>query len=102
MEVPKTPWEQIHIDFIMELPEDNGYGTIMMCMDKFRKMVVLVTLCKMDAQTVASHFLTEVMSHHGLPAAIISDRDPRFQGSFWKELMANLSTSLSFSKASYP
>ena len=86
----------------MELPEDNGYGTIMTCMDQFSKMVVLVPLCKMDAQTVASHFLTEVVSHHRLPETIISDRDPRFQGSFWKELMANLNTSLSFSTASHP
>ena len=74
----------------------------MMCMDQFSKMVVLVPLHEMDARTVASHFLTEVVSHHGLLAIIISDRDPRFKGSFWKELMANLNTSLSFSTASHP
>ena len=50
----------------------------MTCVDQFSKMVVLVILCETDAQTVASHFLAEVMSHHGLPATIISDRDPRF------------------------
>ena len=86
----------------MELPEDNGYGTIMTCMDRFSKMVVLVPLCKTDAQTVASHFLAEVVSHHGLPVTITSDQDPRFQGSFWKELMASLNTSLLFSTASHP
>ena len=73
----------------------------MMCMDQFSKMVVLVSLHEMGAQTVVSHFLTEVMSHHGLLAITISDRDPRFQRSFWKELMANLNTSLSISIASY-
>ena len=41
-------------------------------------MVVLVPLHKTDAQTVASRFLAEVVSHHGLPVTIISDRDPRF------------------------
>ena len=86
----------------MELPEHNGYRTIMMCIDQFSKMVVLVPLHETDARTVASRFLAEVMSHHGLPVTIISDRDPRFQGSFWKELMANLNTSLSFSTASHP
>ena len=100
--MPQTSWEQIHIDFVTKLPEDNGYGTIMTCVDQFRKMVVLVALHEMDAQTVVSHFLTEVVSHHGLPETIISDRDPRFQGSFWKELMANLNTSLLFSTASHP
>ena len=78
MEVPKAPWEKIHIDFVTEPLEYNGYGTIMICIDQFSKMVLLVLLCKTDAQTVASHFLAEVMSHHGLLATIISDRDPRF------------------------
>ena len=86
----------------MELPEHNGYGTIMTCIDQFSKIVVLVPLHETDAQTVASCFLVEVVRHHGLPATIISDRDPRFQGSFWKQLMANLNTSLSLSTASHP
>ena len=73
-----------------------------MCVDQFSKMTVLVPLCETDAKTVASHFLAEVMSHHGLPATIIGDRDPRFQGSFWIELMANMNTSLLFSTASDP
>ena len=76
----------------MELPEHNGYGTIMMCVDQFNKMVVLVPLCETDAWTVASHFLAEVVSHQGLPATIIGDRDPRIKRSFWKELMANVNT----------
>ena len=71
-----------------ELPEDNRYRNIMTCIDQFSKMLVLVPLQAMDAQTVANHFLAEVVSLHGLPATIISDRDPRFQGSFWKKLMA--------------
>ena len=62
----------------MELPEYNGYGTIMICIDQFSRMVVLVPLCETDTQTVASCFLAEFMSYHGLPATIISDRDPRF------------------------
>ena len=50
----------------------------MTCMNQFSKIVVLVPLSKTDAPTVASHFLVEVVSHHRLPATIISDRDPRF------------------------
>ena len=65
----------------MELPEDDGYKTIMICIDRFSKMIELVPLCKTDTQTVASRFLAEVVSHHGLPATIINDRDPRFQAS---------------------
>ena len=84
----------------MQLPEHDGYGTIMICIDQFSKMVVLVPLHETDARIVASHFLAEVMNHNGLPATIISDRHPRFQGSLWKELMAN--TLLLFSTTSHP
>ena len=65
-----------------ELPEDDGYRTVMLCIDQFSKMVVLVPIYETDAQTVASCFLAEVVSYYGLPATIISDRDPRFQGNF--------------------
>ena len=84
----------------MELAEHDGYRTIMICVDQFSKMVVLVPLYETDARTVASHFLAEIMSNHRLPATIISDRHPRFQGSLWKELMANIS--LLFSTTSHP
>ena len=62
----------------MELPEDDGYKTITTCIDQFSKIVVLVPLCETDAQTVASHFLAEVVSCHRLPVTIINNRDPKF------------------------
>ena len=37
-------WEPIHIDFIIELPEDNRYRNTMIYVDCFSKMVVLVLL----------------------------------------------------------
>ena len=85
--MPQTQWEQIHINFMTELPEDDWDGKIMMCIDCFSKMVVLVLLYESDAQKAAVSFLVEVMSHCGLPKTIISYRNPRFQGNFWKELM---------------
>ena len=39
----------------------------------------------MKARTVANQFQAEVISHHGLLATIISDKDPRFQGNFRKK-----------------
>ena len=38
--MPQIPLEQIHIDFITELAEDNGYRTIMIYIDHFSKRVV--------------------------------------------------------------
>ena len=36
--------EQIHINFVIEPPEDDGYGKNMICMDYFSKIVVLLPL----------------------------------------------------------
>ena len=41
-------------------------------------MVVLVKLQDSNTQIVPNPFQVEVLSHHGPPAAIISNRDPRF------------------------
>ena len=80
-----------------------GTELLMICIDQFSKIVLLVPLCmrQMHEQLLVC-FLAEVLSHHGHPVSIISYRDPRFQGSFWKELMKNLNISLSFSTTSYP
>ena len=74
----------------------------MTCVDRFSKMVILVPLRETDARHVADRFLAEVVSHHGLPHTIISDRDPCFTGHFWEELMKLLNTTLTFSTASHP
>ena len=76
------PREQIHINFVTEFPEDDGYRTILTCIDYFSKMVVLVPLQEAEALTVASCFLAKVLSHHKLPAIIISNINPRLQGKF--------------------
>ena len=61
--IPQMPWEQIHINFVMEFPEDNGYGTIMIYVDHFSNMLVLVPLWESDTWIVASCFLLEIVSH---------------------------------------
>ena len=55
-----------------------------------------------DAQTVADKFLSMVVSQHGLPEYIMSDRDPRFCGHFWEDLMSLLDITLTFSMALHP
>ena len=36
---------------VTELPEDHGYGTIMIYVDQFSKMVVLVLLCETNTNS---------------------------------------------------
>ena len=42
------------------------------------------------------------MRLHGVPASIVSDRDPRFVSRFWQELQQALGSTLCFSTAAHP
>ena len=59
----------------------------MTVVDRFSKYALFVPLTNSSAVDVVHAFFDYVVSHHGLPNAIISDRDPRFTGNFWRSLM---------------
>ena len=44
-------------------------------------------------------FMKEIFHLHGIPKVIISDRDPKFTGNFWKSLFKGLDTKLNYSTA---
>nr|GFB97582.1 retrotransposon protein, putative, Ty3-gypsy subclass [Tanacetum cinerariifolium] len=60
---------------------------------------------KADIATYVSKCLTcakEVVTRHGIPVSIISDRDPRFASNFWRSLQNSLGTRLDMSTAYHP
>ena len=75
---------------------------VMICIDRFSKMVQLVPLQESDACTIANKFLSMVVSQHELPECITSNCDPNFYGHFWEELIPLLDTTLTFTMASHP
>ena len=97
----QMPKKQVYINFVVKLPEDDGYGTTITCIDYLNKIIALVTLQESDAWTVARRFLAEVMSNNRPPATIITYRNPKFQGNFLEELMKKLSTSLLLSTTTH-
>ncbi|KAA3470734.1 DNA/RNA polymerases superfamily protein [Gossypium australe] len=51
---------------------------------------------------LAELYISEIVSLHGVPVSIISDRDLRFTSQFWKKLQEALGTQLHFSTAFHP
>ncbi|CAI7758017.1 unnamed protein product [Closterium sp. NIES-53] len=54
------------------------------------------------AEATARLFFDRIITIHGIPATLISDRDPKFTSKFWKELMGLLGTKLAMSSAYHP
>jgi transposase InsO family protein len=60
------------------------------------------TTTTVTAPQLATLFLHHVVRLHGVPQSILSDRDPRFTGHFWRALWSQLGTTLTMSSAYHP
>ena len=60
------------------------------------------TTMTVTARGVAWLILKEVVSLHGIPESIVSDRDTKFTSIFWKELHRLMGSKLLMSTALHP
>jgi len=72
------------MDFIIALPPTHsGHDAIVVFIDKFSKRGYFITThTSVTAPEVAWIFFHNIFKYHGLPQAIISDRDPQFTSKF--------------------
>ena len=86
--MPGVPWTEASLDFLTSLPTLDGKSTILVMVCRFSKMLILIPLEETtDAESVVAAFFAHVVSLHGLPKRLLSDRDPRFVGEVWTKLM---------------
>jgi len=96
--ISEKAWSHISADFIMKLPLAQGYGSILVVVDRFTKMGHFIpTTEKTSIEGLARLFRDNVWKLHGLPNSIISDRGPQFVAGIIKELnrMLEIETKLS-------
>ena len=54
------------------------------------------------AANIDGIFIKQIFHLHGIPKVIISNRDPKFMGNFWKSLFKRLNTILNLSTYFHP
>nr|GEX44959.1 reverse transcriptase domain-containing protein [Tanacetum cinerariifolium] len=99
--IPEWKWDNITMDFATKLPKSSqGYDTIWVIVDRLTKSAIFTPIRETDPMDkLARIYLKEVVTRHGIPVSIISDRDPRFASNFWRSLQNALGTRLDVSTA---
>lgn len=101
--VPDESWKHISMDFIDGLPRSNSYNCILVVVDRFSKYAHFLPLSHpFTALQMATLFMNNIFKLHGLPKAIVSDRDKVFTSNLWRELFKLMGTQLHMSSAYHP
>ncbi|GJZ02530.1 putative reverse transcriptase domain-containing protein [Tanacetum coccineum] len=103
-EIPEWKWEKITMDFVTKLPKTaNGYDTIWVIVDRLTKSAHFLPMRENDPmEKLIKLYIKEVVTRHGVPVSIISDRDGRFTSLFWQALHKALGTRLDMSTVYHP
>jgi hypothetical protein len=96
-------WADIGLHFVEALPRVRGKSVILTVVDRFSKYCHFIPLAHPNsAESVAQAFFTDIVRLHGMPQSMVSDREPVFTSTFWKELMRLMGTKLHMTSAFHP
>ncbi|GJW63045.1 putative reverse transcriptase domain-containing protein [Tanacetum coccineum] len=102
--IPVWKWENIKMDFVTKLPKtSSSQDAIWVIVDRLTKSAYFLPMKETDSmEKLMRQYLKEVVSRHGVPVLIISDRDSKFTSHFWQSLNKALCTQLDMSTAYHP
>ncbi|GJY11129.1 putative reverse transcriptase domain-containing protein [Tanacetum coccineum] len=83
-EIPTWKWERITMDFVTKLPKTSrGHDTIWVIVNRLTKSTHFIPTKATDSmETLTRLYIKEIVSRHGVPISIISDRDSHFTSRF--------------------
>ena len=98
------PFQTVAMDLITNLPNSHGHDAILTIVDHGCTRAAIFLPCKttITGEGVATLYHENVYRWFGLPAKIISDRDPRFTSHFAKALCQRLGIEQNISTAFHP
>jgi hypothetical protein len=103
LKIPEWKWEEIGMDFITGLPHTSkGYDSIWVIVDGLIKVAHFIPVKTTYKGSLAELYMARIVSLHGVPKKIVSDRGSKLTTRFWKSFHENMDTKLNFSSAYHP
>ena len=91
------------MDFILELPLSSGFDNILVIMDKLTKYAIFIPTTISVAKVATAELLFHhIISKFSIPWQVITDRDARWKGEFWKEICKRMGMVRSLTMAYHP
>lgn len=76
------------MDFVEELPLSGKYSSNLVVADRLSKFGYFIPFTyHFMAKQIAKQFVERVVTIHGMPESIITDRDSFFLSGFWNEFV---------------
>jgi transposase InsO family protein len=102
--VPQWKWDDICMDFIVGLPKSiRFHDAIWVIVDILTKVAHFIPVkTTFNANQLAQLYMSRIVSLHGVPKSITSDRGSLFTSAFWLRLHQALGTMLKHSTAYHP
>ncbi|GJR23992.1 putative reverse transcriptase domain-containing protein [Tanacetum coccineum] len=109
-EIPMWKWERITMDFYGNsyevIHQRNSLSTWranLYHLGSRQSFHIQILIRATDSmETLTRIYIKEIVSRHGVPISIISDRDSHFTSRFWKSLQTALGTQLHMSTSYHP
>ncbi|KAL8113741.1 hypothetical protein AgCh_020872 [Apium graveolens] len=104
LEISEWKWEHIAMDFVTGLPRTKtNHDAIWVIIDRLTKSAHFLPINeRYTVDKLVDIYLKEIVVRHGVPVAIVSDRDPRFNSRFWRSFQECVCTKLNMSIAYHP
>ena len=104
LEIPVWKWDEATTDFVTKLPRTKkGNDTVWVIVDRLTKVAHFIPIKETySLDRLARLYVDKIVTLHGVPKAIVSDRDRRFTSHFWESFQEAMGTKLKFSTSYHP
>ncbi|KAI3747412.1 hypothetical protein L6452_09868 [Arctium lappa] len=104
LEIPVWKWDEIMMDLVTGLPQSpKGHDAIWVIVDRLTKSAHFLPIKETySLEKLARLYIDEIVTRHGVPSSIVSNRDARFSSAFWRSLQRELGSQLKLSTTYHP